>query len=65
MLFADQYPIGEVKRWQDELIKFMKTQHPDQLQEIADAKVISDDLEGKLKASLEEFNQGFSPEQAA
>ncbi len=63
--YADSFPATEVKRWQSELIKFLKATHPEQLQEIAEKMIISDDLENKLKASLEEFIQGFSVEQAA
>ncbi len=63
--FADSIPVSEVKRWQDELIKFMKATYSDQLQEITDVKKISDELEGKLKAAIEEFMKGFTADQAA
>jgi F-type H+-transporting ATPase subunit alpha len=63
--FADALPVTEVKRFQDELIKFMRASHPDQLAEIVEQKKISDDLESKLKTSIEEFLKGFSVEQAA
>jgi len=63
--FMDPIPVSEVKRFQEEFTKFMRAVHPDQLQEIAEKKSISDDLESKLKASLDEFLKGFVVEKAA
>ncbi len=62
---ADSIPANQVKRWQADLVKFMRASHPDQLQEIADAKALSDDLKKKLEASITEFMKGFTVEEAA
>ena len=63
--YADSVPAGDVKRWQDELVKYMTATKSEFLKEIADAKIISDELEGKLKAACEDFMKGFSVDQAA
>ncbi len=63
--YADKVPVHEVKRWQAELLKMIKATKPELLQEIAEAKKISDELEEKLKNAIVEFNQGFITEQAA
>jgi len=63
--YADKIPVGEMDRWQSEFVKYMRASHADQLKEIAEKKIISDELEPKLKASIEEFLQGFVVEKAA
>ncbi len=63
--FMDQVPIAEVKRFQSEFEKYMNAVHPDQLKEIAEKKVISDELKAALKKSCQEFLQGFAVEKAA
>ncbi len=63
--YADKIPVGEMDRWQSEFVKYMRASHSDQLKEIAEKKIISDELEPKLKASIEEFLQGFVVEKAA
>jgi F-type H+-transporting ATPase subunit alpha len=57
--------VSAVKRFQADFVKFMRAMHQDQLQEIAQKKILSEDLKGRLKASCQEFRQGFSVELAA
>jgi len=63
--YADSVPAVEVKRWQEELIKYFRATHQDLIDEIRTALKISDELDGKLKKALEEFMNGFTVEHAA
>jgi len=63
--YMDTVPLGAAKRFQADFVKFMRAVHPDQLKEIAEKKIISDDLKAKLKTSCSEFLQGFAGEKAA
>jgi F-type H+-transporting ATPase subunit alpha len=63
--FMDDVPVSEVKRFQADFVKFMRAIHQDQLKEIADKKILSDDLKERLKTTCQEFRQGFTIEMAA
>ncbi|RJP82696.1 MAG: F0F1 ATP synthase subunit alpha [Candidatus Zixiibacteriota bacterium] len=63
--FMDAVPVDQVKRFQADFIRYMRSVHPDQLQEIAQAKILSDDLKERLKTSCQEFLQGFTVDKAA
>ncbi|TKJ36927.1 F0F1 ATP synthase subunit alpha [candidate division LCP-89 bacterium B3_LCP] len=63
--FMDKIPTAEIKRYQDELIKYMRASHQDLLKSILDEGKISEELEGKLKSAIEEFGKGFAVEEAA
>ncbi|MBU1650673.1 F0F1 ATP synthase subunit alpha [bacterium] len=63
--YADKVPVDQVKRWQDELVKYFRATHADLIDEIRTAMKISDELDGKLKSAAEEFMRGFTVEQTA
>ncbi len=54
-------PAEDVPRYASELSEFLKSQHPQILEEIREKKVISDDLEAKLREALDAFGGVFQP----
>ncbi len=50
--FLDKMPIADIKRFEEETLEELKLRHPEYLEEIRRAKVISPDLEENLKAFL-------------
>lgn len=59
--YLDKLPLPDVKKFEALSLKAMKVNHPEYLEEIRDKKLISPELEQKLKdfydAQLAEFNQ--------
>jgi len=62
--FMDTVPIGDIKRFQAEFVNSCAPAR-DQLQEIVKAKIISDDLKTKLKASCADSCRALRLEKAA
>ena len=54
-------PVGDIQRFLNEMLSFMTARHPDIAQEIAEKKVLSDDLKEKMDAALDEFAGVFEP----
>jgi F-type H+-transporting ATPase subunit alpha len=59
--FLDQWPVEAVSEYEKQMLEFMDGKHPDLLQEIKDQGDISDELESKLRAALDEFKDIFQP----
>ena len=57
--FMDDVPVDAVLKFESEMIEFLRNSKADVLNGIAEKKVLDDDLEGKLKAAIEEFKKGF------
>jgi len=57
--FMDDVPVDAVLKFEGEMIEFLRNSKADVLNGIAEKKVLDDDLEGKLKAAIEEFKKGF------
>ena len=53
--YADDYPVSAVRKYEREMSSFFESKHPEYLAEIKEKKVVSDELEGKLEAALEEL----------
>jgi F-type H+-transporting ATPase subunit alpha len=58
--FIDDYPIGALKRYEQELNTFFDTRKADLIAEIRDKKAIDDDLKKKLVAALNELKKEFT-----
>ena len=56
----DEVPVTAVRKYEDELQEFIANAKPEILEGIKTKGAIDDDIEGKLKAALEEFNKGFT-----
>jgi len=58
--YLDDIPTGEVRRFESELLSFLNSDKKDLLDAIRDEKALSDELEGRLKETLDEFARGFA-----
>ncbi len=59
--YLDQWPVEAVSEYEKQMLEFMEGKHPDLLEEIKDEGDISDELESKLTAALDEFKGIFQP----
>jgi len=57
--FVDEYPANAVQRYEKELLTFMESSYADVLSTLREKKAIDDELQGKIKAALEEFKTQF------
>lgn len=58
--FLDKYDVNLVGAYEEQLLNFIETKFPEIMAEIEEKKVISPDLEGKMKAALTEFDTVFT-----
>lgn len=56
---VDDIPVGNIQKFEAGLINFMEDKHQALMDQIAEAKKLDDDSEGKLKAAIEEFKGLF------
>ena len=57
--YVDDYPATDVQRYESEMISFMESSYADVLATLAEKKAIDGELEGKIKAALDEFKGQF------
>ena len=57
--FIDPVAIEDVRRYEEDLYRFLETRHPHVLTTIAEKKILDDDLKGAVEAALKEFGQQF------
>ncbi len=57
--YIDDVPIGSIRRFEAELLKFMDLSHPEIGKEIEEKKTIDDNLKGRMKSAIEEFKKTF------
>ena len=57
--YVDEYEATDVQRYESEMISFMESSYADLLSTLAEKKAIDDELEGKIKAALDEFKGQF------
>jgi F-type H+-transporting ATPase subunit alpha len=53
--FADQVPLDRMRAWEQALLRFMETSHPEIGRDIAEKKRITDENVAALRSALEEF----------
>jgi F-type H+-transporting ATPase subunit alpha len=58
--YLDKLPVGDVSRFETEALRMMRGKHQDVLDGIRKEKQLTPDLEGKLKAALDEFAKSFA-----
>ncbi len=58
--YADSVPIEKMRQWEQDLIRFMDTAHPEIGRTIISEGKITPETEEKLKAALEEFMASWS-----
>jgi F-type H+-transporting ATPase subunit alpha len=55
--FLDAVAIEDVRRYEEDLYRFLETRHPKVLTTIAEKKIIDDDTKAALETALKEFGQ--------
>jgi F-type H+-transporting ATPase subunit alpha len=63
--YLDDVPVGECKRFEGDLLEFMRSRHPEIGKEIIESGELSDVLEKKLRSSIDDFRRAFAPAAAA
>ncbi len=58
--FVDDVPVNAVKRFEQELLRFMTSKHADLLKDIGTKKQLDDDLKARAKSAIEEFKKSFT-----
>jgi F-type H+-transporting ATPase subunit alpha len=58
--FLDAVQVEDVRRYEEDLYRFLETRHAGVLTGIADKKILDDELKGALEAALKEFGQQFA-----
>jgi len=58
--FLDSVAIENVRRYEEELYRFLETGHPGVLTGIADRKTLDDELKAALEGALKEFGNRFT-----
>lgn len=61
--YVDQYDLRVLSEYERQYLNHLETSHPDVLKEIKEKKVISADLESKMKKILDDFKGIFAPPQ--
>ncbi len=59
--YVDAYPESDVRRYEKELMEFLKQKHTHVLKNIAEKKTMTDDIKKTLVVGLEEFKVVFQP----
>ncbi len=57
--FLDPVPIEDVRRYEEDLSRFIEARHPAVFTGIAEKKTLDDETRGALEGALKEFNQQF------
>ncbi len=60
--FVDHLPLSALKKYEQGLYSFVESKHPDLFSEILKRRELNEDLHGKIRKVLEEFNAGFKAE---
>ena len=58
--YIDEVPVDRVRDFEAGLLRFLASDHADIETEIAEKKQITDEIEAKLRAAIEEFAKGFA-----
>jgi F-type H+-transporting ATPase subunit alpha len=58
--YLDPVAIGDAKRYEEELYRFLDARHPEVPAAIAEKRILDDDTRGALDAVLREFGQQFT-----
>ena len=54
-----------MRRYEEDLYRFLETRHPAVLTGIAEKKILDDEMKAALEAALKEFSQQFVRRRAA
>ncbi|MBI5518551.1 MAG: F0F1 ATP synthase subunit alpha [Desulfovibrio sp.] len=57
--FMDDVPLEAVRKFESELLEFVRNSKADVVKSITEKQALDADIEGRLKAAIEEFKKGF------
>lgn len=57
--YIDDYPLGALRRYEDELYSFVDNRHPEILDQMREKKAIDSDLQEQIKKALDELKNEF------
>jgi F-type H+-transporting ATPase subunit alpha len=57
--FIDSVAVEDVRRYEEDLYRFLETRHPRVLPTVAEKKILDDDSRAALETALKEFGQQF------
>jgi F-type H+/Na+-transporting ATPase subunit alpha len=57
--FLDAVPVEEVRRYEEELYRFVETRYPHVFTGIAEKKILDDEVKAALEGALADFNKQF------
>lgn len=57
--FMDDVPLDAVRKFETELLEFMRNSKADVISSITEKQALDADIEGRMKAGIEEFKKGF------
>jgi F-type H+-transporting ATPase subunit alpha len=63
--FLDDLEVASLSRFEEELYKFIEQRHPQIFTDLAEKKVLDDELKGRMDKAIEAFKKKFVPDQAA
>jgi len=63
--FIDNVAVEDVRRYEEDLYRYLETRHPGVLNGMAEKKQLDDDLKASLESALKEFGQTFTAKQTA
>ena len=63
--YLDPVAVEDLRKYEDDLFRFLESRHPLVLSSIAEKKVLDDEVKGALVASLKDFAQAFVGVKAA
>ena len=58
--YLDPLPVSAVRRFEAELLRFMRAEHQDILDDIRDKREITKETGDKLKAAVDKFAKAFA-----
>ncbi|PTX62515.1 ATP synthase F1 subcomplex alpha subunit [Melghirimyces profundicolus] len=59
--YLDDIPVGDVQRFESELLSFMDAERADVLKKIREEKTLSDEVEEGIKNAIQDFKKAFAP----
>jgi F-type H+-transporting ATPase subunit alpha len=58
--YLDAIPVGDVVRYEEQMLSYLRHEHADVLAAIRDSKDLGDEPKSKLKAALDSFGKTFA-----
>ena len=59
--YLDDVPVESVRKFEDELLRYMRDNKADIQKEIREKRAVDDDLKNRLIQAVEDFKRGFQP----